>query len=42
MFAGAAGAEVGAVGLLPAPHAIKEPIAIAIASRFILASIWSS
>ena len=34
MFAGG----VGAVGLLPPPHAIKDPIAIAIARRFIPAS----
>jgi hypothetical protein len=35
------GAGVGAVGLLPPlppPHAINEPIAVAIASHFILAS----
>ena len=37
MFAGG----VGAVGLLPPLHAITEPIAIAIASRFIVASICS-
>jgi hypothetical protein len=40
MFAGGAG-DVGAVGLLPPlhpPHAINEPIAVAIASHFILAS----
>lgn len=30
-----AGAGVGALGLLPPPHAITAPIAIAIASRFI-------
>ena len=35
MFAGGGGG-VGAVGPLPPLHAIKEPIAIAIASRFIL------
>jgi acyl-CoA thioesterase len=45
MFAGGA---VGAVGLLSPLHAVSEPIAIAIASRFIRASrpvanvVWSS
>jgi hypothetical protein len=36
MFAGV-GADVGAVGPLPPPHATTDPIANAIASRFILA-----
>jgi hypothetical protein len=39
MFTGGA---VGAVGLLLPPHAVNDPIAIAIASRFILTSNWIS
>ena len=42
MFAGGVGADVGAVGPLSRPHAIKEPIAIAIASDFTVASNWIS
>ena len=44
MFAGGA---VGAVGLLPPPHAVNDPIAVAIASHFVILSpnelfIWNS
>jgi hypothetical protein len=46
MFAGAA-AGVAAVGLLPPPHAVTDPIAVAIASHFFILppnelAIWNS